>query len=1490
MKRALRIAGRALVALLVLVLLTVGSVFAYLQTESGQRMLAAQVQRLAGDALAGRLELTSLQISTRSLQVKNVKLFTPEGELVAEVAQVDVALQLGKLLAREVSLSKVVLTRPKLHLRHDERGLNLMRAVSSKSPSAAAEPSSPLSLTVTVDDLAVHDGEVEVVAGERTVALRELGIDGQAAVTTSPLTVESALVINAKVTEPLQSTLAVKVVVSSPKGGALAGNVALTLGATTLRVRGEWPQLALAVEEASIAPETVRAVLPTWPVKVPLELAGEVRETDGRLTVRAGTGAVRVEGEWAADFSSVPRVEVSALDVDLAEIFGQGKPSLLTFSLKGAVPVTEPSRLTADLTLSGQWVAGSRGLAKFDGQVRAVAGEVRVQPLLLQVPGVEVRLEGNVNPKHLLVSGRLTVSSLATLGAALKEFTGSAPELAGSGQLELSATGPTTHPAVKVTGRLRELKVASVRAAALEIDARVPDVTRPFDSDGAVQAQQLVVGGTTLESVKASVATHGREVGAEVSTTGLAELVLRVGGTLAGDNEGLALTQLELRMPEATWALEAPAEVRWGNDAVVVTPLALRAGQQRLTVEVQKRGARVTASANARGVNLVRLPKVLMPEAWGLRGLVDAAVKVNGSLPRPDIEAQVSWQGGEVMGVEGLSASVDGAWKNQRAVGQLQLSSPLGRLGGTVDADLDALLEKRDAPISAQLGAYDLDVGTLAMVAKHPVPVNARVAMRLDVSGSSLSPQVRLSVGTPLLEVQRGDGGLVVSDATVTVASGDGGLLDVRVGAQAYGATATVAASTPWTLTSLMENPPTAESVQRTPLSVSVDVLNVTPRGLSEAGLFDAADGGGSVSLHGVVSGTVLAPRVDATVTAAGLTVGRLAEIDGTATIRASETATTFEAHLTQQRRQLLTLAAEIMAPLAQLQHVDQLGPERVNVDLTLHPLDVTQLNLQPGVESASRVRGIAGAGLTVSGTLVAPVFTLKGSVTELNVGQTKVGSARFDVKGEKGETKVALAVGGLGKDQLSARGTVGLAPSIALLRTEVDVMQAPVDLVLDSRNFDVAFLSGAHPMLRRVEGRLTMAGAVKGTLGAPKATGDVRWSQGRLGLSGYGDYRDIDLEAHATNSSFTLTQLSMRSGGGSANLRFKADRDAAHTWQLASSGELDRFPVITDDQLLCFVTMKMELDGTQSGSLIDLRSLRLPSVVVELPDVKRKNLQDLERSDDIVLLRPGAGTAKRRRQDAKDAAAAGASGGLVVRAVIDAPRHLIVKGSDMNIELGLADGFRVEYANGVQMFGEASVLRGQLSVIGREFNVQRGSQVRFAGAATQPYINVTALYVNERGGEKTKVTVSVTGKGKEISLKVSSEPAMSEAEIYTMLATGRKSLQAGTGSSISPNQAASVLMSAAASQLKTFLAKEVPIDVLNFEITDNQSVRAEAGKYLTDSLFLGYQINPGARPERGENPHTVKLEYQLPHNVNLEANAGTAPAVGADIVWSRDF
>ena len=185
---------------------------------------------------------------------------------------------------------------------------------------------------------------------------------------------------------------------------------------------------------------------------------------------------------------------------------------------------------------------------------------------------------------------------------------------------------------------------------------------------------------------------------------------------------------------------------------------------------------------------------------------------------------------------------------------------------------------------------------------------------------------------------------------------------------------------------------------------------------------------------------------------------------------------------------------------------------------------------------------------------------------------------------------------------------------------------------------------------------------------------------------------------------------------------------------------------------------------------------------------------------------------------------------------------------------------------------------------------------MRFDGAPQEALLDVTGVYASVQS--QAKVYMHFSGEVTNVKITPSSDPPMSESEIYTLLATGRTDLvQSSLGSSTAVGGAdagASILGSWAATELKKAVGVAIPIDVLSVEVGSDErgynQKRLEAGKYLTDDIYIGYQVRTNADPFRYQNTNAVRVEYRFLRRWSLQLEYGDANAGSLDAVWSRDY
>jgi translocation and assembly module TamB len=460
-----------------------------------------------------------------------------------------------------------------------------------------------------------------------------------------------------------------------------------------------------------------------------------------------------------------------------------------------------------------------------------------------------------------------------------------------------------------------------------------------------------------------------------------------------------------------------------------------------------------------------------------------------------------------------------------------------------------------------------------------------------------------------------------------------------------------------------------------------------------------------------------------------------------------------------------------------------------------------------------------------------------------------------------------------------------------------------------DAQQFDVQGLSGVTQELRTVGGLLSASANVRGTVGDPRVTGRVEWSNGLLAVTGLGEYKDIHLALHGDDQKLVLDELRAKSGNGTARIT----ADAAHAsggYHFHARADVARFPVYQEGQPLAQVSLSTTLSGTAApfDTQVDVE---IDNARIELSDAKRKDLQSLASPADVVLVDSGQplnqAQAERLRQlvaarpppkggrsPAKGPPPPTASDLMsAVRIAVSAPRKIWVTGKDAYFEIGLGSGFRVTMTDQTRVFGQVAVKRGRMDLLGRRFDLKADSTLEFSGSVDRPNLDMTAQYQNQA----ENVTVLLTAKGPidhlTIAVTSSNRPDLTESQLYTLIITGHLQTGGSSGSSTPTAEAASFLGGVLAAQLQKTLAKKLPLDVLTVDAGGGEGLtgtQLEAGRYVADKLYLGYVGRVGADPSLYQNRNAVHVEYQLSPRWGVDGEYGDVGTGSLDLTWKKNY
>ena len=1554
MRRALRIAATVVLSALGVSALLAGAALTALRTQRGSDWVRRMAVPRVNATIAGSLELGRFRYLGDRLQLGDVALRDPEGRVVVRVRAVDVTFSPLALLRRQVKVGSAIIDGPALWLRQDAGGAdtNLARALAPRHPQPpASKPSSEArtspSLAVYLRELRVDGGLIEVTQVQPSaqaappspdhvfrVNALSLRASGEYRGRASSPWFMGNMVLGGAFEEPLRAPLSVRASATSVAGPSRFEIVA-SLGETaveaTMRV-DDAAHLEIEGQRLHVTPAVVRALAPALRLAVPVDVTGKVARDgdDVSFAVKAAGAAWHLDAHGAVDpvRQRVRGLSLVARDVDLGATV-QGLPRS-HFSLK--LDADGGGKTLADLngrldlrvpegTLDGILVAPS------SIRVSATQGHFDIEALRLSLPGLAATASGAASPERLALSLAVKVTDLGSLTRAAAAFVPGVPIAAGHGTVQATLFGTATAPGVSAAVDFPVLALGENRVEALHGTSRVANVHRPTVGDVRLQVATAHLGGHHLRDIVAQVHSTPPRLSGDLRVAHGEPVAFVIDGGWTADHQAVELRALQLRYPQADWRLTRPARLVFREGRVVVSGFELAANEQRLGLDLDKRGERVRATVRLQRFDLARLPPLLLPPGQAVAGHLDADVQLEGTTTSPNVHAVVDLRDARLGPYHDLSLSLQGHYRDRRAQGTLDAAG----LGTSVHAKFDAPtawpLTSVRAPLAFELTVPETDVGPVlaALHVRPPRPLAGRVALALRLEGTGVAPSLRVDATARDVSFDRqplGDLALHVAGdphtpLTLAVAFGPDarGPLPNAASAptvpppHAAGlAAGTLSLRTGLSLGGLATHPPTPRELARARIEASGELKDISLAVLSRlAG--QATPWSGTASLRLSAAGTALAPEGALNVRVSGAAGPRFPPTDARLDAMTGPHDTRLALRVARQGSPLASASLIWKLPAARLRDRAALAQAPLQLEAAVGPLRVHRSGLPGSEEQATsdELTAAMQAGLSVRGSLGRPAVTATGSVRDARLGKQPVGTAdaklTYDAKRLTADARVHSASGGV--LQVAGHATADLGyPQV----TRLDAGAIPFDAQLSGQGFDLAWLSGLSRDVRSVAGQLSAAVTARGTARAPRASGQVEWTHGALTLTGLGAYRDVHLKAHGDEGGVTLDELRLASGDGDARLTAKATRADSDAFAVEASASLHRFPIYGQGQALATVSVDGHATGTASARHVQAVA-KVSEAHVELNDVKQKKLQSLQRPGDIVLVdgaRAADAAEAKRLAGLKDVllsgedierkpAVAATTSPFGARLTVQAPRNLWVHGKDASLELGLGHDFHVEAAGKPAVYGQVLVRRGRIDVFGRRFDLQAGSTVQFVGPPDQPRLDVTAKHFNE----SENITVLLTAKGPldKLTIAVTSpeRPDLTEGQLYTLIVTGK--LQFGgsgnsAGSTTASGEAASLVGGVVAAQLQKTLARKLPLDVLTLQAGDEglTGSRLEAGTYLTSKLYAGYVGRVGANPALLQNRNAVHVEYQLTRRWSFDAEYGDVGTGTADLLWTKNY
>jgi translocation and assembly module TamB len=1211
-----------------------------------------------------------------------------------------------------------------------------------------------------------------------------------------------------------------------------------------------------------------------------------------------------------------PGLSVHLRDLDLSQLYEGAPPSQLAFDLSARGGGQDLASLDGSLDFSlpaGQ--LGGKPVGPVRLSARAARGLYTVADLLAVLPGVELTAKGTATATAVDLRGQVEASDLAALAKSLGAWGMEPPDLAGRGRLDLALGGPLATLSLRVTGQAPQIRVGASSVQSLTLTASLPDLRAPEAADVELTAPRASLGGQRLRGLALAAHTTNRErLTVDARTSGPFPLTLAVRGRRPSPSS-VTIDALDLHYPEARWTLARPARLEFGDGRFALAGFALRAGPERIEADLQKTTLAVRGHLVIEKLDLSRLPRVVVPPALGVGGVVDVEAHLAGSAVDPRFDAKVSLVGGRFRGYRDLSLALDARYAAARARGRLDAHG----LGTGISARFDLPgawpIRDRRAPLLLDLTLAETDLpGTLkalALASGRPIPAHLRgrahLTARLD--GTLQDPRLDLKLAAKSLVVE----GQPVGDVDLAFRGDADHSLEahLKVATDAGGGAHTaIDLKTPLSLRAVMRRPPTIESLLRTPIEMRGDVDRLPLAVLAQLAR-TGSPVGGTLTSHLTLSGTALDPRGSLTADVAGATARGVPSTDARLELQLDRGAIDLHLRVLRDRHPLLALETHLGVGVGALRSRALLADAPLRLRAVIGPLQLQRLGLPPTDDrQPPRVlKGSVHMDLAIDGSLRAPRVVWHTDADDIRLDRSLVGVAHLEGTYADRTAKVEARLISINQGTLHAAGTTTADLGYPAIAEGLDVRHLPLDVRLDAQRFDVQGLSGATQELRTVGGLFSASANVRGTVADPRVTGRVEWSDGLLAITGLGEYKNIHLAIHGDDQKLVLDELSAKSGNGTARIT----ANAAHVsggYHFDARADVARFPVYQEGQPLAQVSLSTTLSGTAAP--FDTRAdVEIDNARVELSDGKRKNLQSMASPADVVLVdagqplnraqaerlrllvaarpRPKGGPSPAKAPPPPTAAALVST----VRVAVNAPRKIWVTGKDAYFEIGLGPGFAVSMSDRTRVLGEVVVRRGRIDLLGRRFDLKADSTLEFSGSLDRPELDMTAQYQNQL----ENVTVVLTAKGPidHLAIAVTSpnRPDLTESQLYTLIITGHLQTGGAAGSSTATAEAASLLGGVLAAQLQKTLAKKLPLDVLTVDAGGGEGLtgtQLEAGRYVADKLYLGYVGRVGADPNLYQNRNAVHVEYQLSSRWGVDGEYGDVGTGSLDLTWKKNY
>ncbi len=530
--------------------------------------------------------------------------------------------------------------------------------------------------------------------------------------------------------------------------------------------------------------------------------------------------------------------------------------------------------------------------------------------------------------------------------------------------------------------------------------------------------------------------------------------------------------------------------------------------------------------------------------------------------------------------------------------------------------------------------------------------------------------------------------------------------------------------------------------------------------------------------------------------------------------------------------------------------------------------LKITPSNLPLVVLTNNQFNGKLNGNINVTGIAATPKAAFDLRVTGLAANLGKEGGFTLNLKGA------------LEPDTLSLNATIAdiQGKSYADLKIPAQFSLSPFNIALPPdgnisgtlninskiNQFITLFLPADHKLSGNANGIFNIGGK----LNKPLVTGKISLKNAQYeNLSTGTILKNMQVQLEAKQERIEIINGTAQAGKGRVNLSGYIGLGAGHP--ISIQAFFKEAQIVNMREATGTVNGKVQVSGDITSPLI-AGNLAIGPMEIRLPEGSEVNVPQVKIRNPKIL--PKQVWEKEQEQKSRPA-------NVKLNLKIEIPARVFVRGRGLDTEIRGAVTIKGTMAE-PEIEGKFQSLYGTYVLLDRELKITEGT-LTFRGAMPpSPYLVLLA----ETTTKELSTGVRIEGSIHSPELTLTSTPQRPEDEIMAHLLFGRSL------ASITPLQG--IQLAQAIQKLRgkgggvDFLGKArnlLGIQRLSVGETDSGKFGVEAGKYITDKIYIG--VEGGAEPEAGK----VKAEIEVSPRFSVETETGGRSS-GARFNWKRDY